>query len=182
MNVVKTDFDDLYVLEPIVHGDERGFFMESYNFKKMKEVGLGFDFVQDNQSRSKKGVLRGLHFQNNPHAQTKLIRVLAGAILDIVVDLRVEKSTYKQCMVLELSASDHKQLLVPKGFAHGFLVLSEFADVLYKTDDYYHPASESGINFLDPALGLTQFLKGIEITLSEKDKNLPFFDQTKFSF
>jgi dTDP-4-dehydrorhamnose 3,5-epimerase len=182
MKVVKTNFDDLYIIEPIVRGDQRGFFMESYNYKEMKEAGLGFDFVQDNQSRSKQGVLRGLHFQNNPHAQTKLIRVLAGAVLDIVVDLRVEKSTFKQSMVLELSGTDHKQLLVPKGFAHGFLVLSEFADVLYKTDEYYHPASEGGINFFDPALGLNQLWKGVEITLSEKDKNLPFFNQIEFTF
>lgn len=182
MKVIKTDFDDLYIIEPIVHGDQRGFFMESYNYKKMEEAGLGFNFVQDNQSRSKKGVLRGLHFQNNPHAQTKLIRVLAGAVLDIVVDLRVEKSTFKQSMLLELSATDNKQLLVPKGFAHGFLVLSEFADVLYKTDEYYYPTSEGGVNFFDSSLGLNQFLKGVEITLSEKDKDLPYLDQMKFSF
>lgn len=182
MKVIATGFDDLFILEPKVLGDERGYFMEAYNFKTLSENGFTYQFIQDNQSRSKKGVLRGLHFQNAPHAQTKLVRVLAGTILDIVVDLRVEKATFKKSFILEMSGENKKQLLVPKGFAHGFLVLSDFADVLYKSDDYYHPQFEGGVNFDDPSLGLRHILKDHEVILSEKDKHLPFFDLANFKF
>ncbi len=177
MKVITTPFDDLLILEPAVHGDQRGYFMESYNKKDMQAAGLNFEFVQDNQSRSKKGVLRGLHFQNIPHAQTKLIRVLAGSILDFVVDLRKEKQTYKKVFTMQLTAEDQRQLLIPKGFAHGFLVTSDYADVFYKTDEYYHSASESGISFFDPEIGLMNHFKNVDLTMSIKDKNLPFINQ-----
>ncbi len=158
-------------------GDERGYFMESYNYKTLYENGIDNKFVQDNQSRSKKGVLRGLHFQNAPYAQTKLIRVLSGSILDIVVDIEEDKSTFKKSFILEMSGENKKQLLVPRGFAHGFLVTSDFAEVLYKTDEYYHPEVEGGINIADPSLGLQHLVNDNEVILSEKDKNLPFFDE-----
>ena len=182
MKINPTDFDDLFVLEPTVFGDERGYFMESYNYKSLREKGIDYQFVQDNQSRSKKGVLRGLHYQNAPYAQAKLVRVLAGTILDIVFDMRKEKSTYRKSFLLEISGENKKQILIPKGFAHGFLVVSDFADVLYKTDEYYHPQAEGGINFADPSLGLQYLIKNNEVTVSEKDKNLPFFDQAKYIF
>jgi dTDP-4-dehydrorhamnose 3,5-epimerase len=182
MKITATGFDDLLILEPRVIGDERGYFMESYNYKTLSEYGIATRFVQDNQSRSRKGVLRGLHFQNAPHAQTKLIRVLSGSILDIVVDMRVDKVTFKKSFVLEMSGENKKQLYVPKGFAHGFLVTSDVAEVLYKTDEYYHPESEGGINFADPSLGLQNLFNTNEVTLSPKDSLLPFFDMIKFRF
>lgn len=182
MKITATGFDDLLILEPKVNGDERGYFMESYNFKTLSEFGITTRFIQDNQSRSKKGVLRGLHYQNAPHAQTKLIRVLSGSILDIVVDMRSEKSTFRKSFILEMSGENKKQLFVPKGFAHGFLVTSDVAEVLYKTDEYYHPESEGGINFADPSLGLQSLFHASEVTLSGKDTNLPFFDKVKFRF
>lgn len=182
MKVIATGFEGLKIIEPEVHGDQRGYFMESYNKRDMLAAGLNYQFVQDNQSRSKKGVFRGLHFQNVPHAQTKLIRVLAGSILDIVLDLRKDEVTYKQAFILPLTSKENKQLLIPKGFAHGFLVTSEFADVLYKTDDYYFPESEAGINFFDPSLKLASQFEGVDIIMSEKDKNLPSFENALSSF
>jgi len=182
MKVIKTEFGDLFIIEPTVLGDERGYFMESYNYKRLCENGIDYKFVQDNQSRSKKGVLRGLHFQNAPHAQAKLVRVISGTILDIVVDIRSDKATFKKSFILEMSGENKKQLLVPSGFAHGFLVMSDYAEVLYKTDEYYHPESEGGINIADPSLGLQHLLKDGEVILSEKDRNLPLFDQVKFRF
>ena len=182
MKISKTEFDDLLIIEPIVHGDQRGYFMESYNKEKLEEAGIKFQFVQDNQSRSRKGELRGLHYQNSPYVQTKLVRVLSGAILDIVVDLRKEKPTFGKKMLIELSAENNKQLLVPKGFAHGFYVLSDFADVLYKTDDYYRPQSEGGVNLLDPVLELNHLIENNQVIMSEKDKSLPNLDNAAFNF
>jgi dTDP-4-dehydrorhamnose 3,5-epimerase len=182
MKIVATEFDDLFILEPKVIGDERGYFMESYSYRTLAQNGITINFIQDNQSRSKKDVMRGLHFQNAPYAQTKLVRVLAGSILDIVVDLRREKSTFGKNLLLELSADNKKQLLVPKGFAHGFLVLSEYAEVFYKTDEFYNPKADGGININDPALGLPDVLSGENLILSEKDKNLPLFSEAKFNF
>jgi len=182
MKIIKTEFDDLFIIEPTVFGDERGYFMEAYNYKTLYEKGIDYKFIQDNQSRSKKGVLRGLHFQNSPHQQAKLVRVISGTIIDIAVDIRRDKATFKKSFVLEMSAESKKQLLVPSGFAHGFLVVSDYAEVLYKTDEYYHPETEGGINFTDPSLGLQHLIDGTEVILSDKDKNLPFFDQVKFGF
>jgi len=182
MKIVATEFDDLFILEPKVLEDERGYFMESYSQKTLSEHGIEITFVQDNQSRSKKGVLRGLHFQNAPHAQTKLIRVLSGAILDIAVDLRRKKSTFGKSFILELTSENKIQLLVPKGFAHGFLVLSESAEVFYKTDEFYNRQADGGINFNDPSLELSEILLVENLTLSEKDKKLPLLADANFNF
>jgi len=182
MKLVETGFDDLFILEPKVFGDARGYFMESYNYNALKEVGIDIRFVQDNQSRSMKNVFRGLHYQNAPYAQTKLIRVLAGSILDIVVDLRKEKSTFGKHYNLELSAENNMQLLVPKGFAHGFLVLSDYAEVFYKTDEFYNPKAEGGISYNDPSIGLSETFSGRDLIVSEKDKNLPGLSNAKFNF
>lgn len=181
MNVVKTGFDDLLIIEPQMLGDERGYFMESYNYKIFSEKGITTRFVQDNQSKSKKGVLRGLHYQNAPYAQSKLIRVLTGSIMDFVLDLRKDKSTFGKIFHFEITAENRKQLFIPKGFAHGFLVLSDFAEVLYKTDEFYNKEAEGGVNFFDPSLELN-FGNKDELLLSEKDKDLPLLNNSKFNF
>lgn len=181
MTITETGFDDLLIIEPQVLGDERGYFMESYNYKTFLEKGITVQFVQDNQSKSKKGVLRGLHYQNAPFAQSKLIRVLTGSIMDYVLDLRKDKSTFGQIFPLEITAENKKQLFIPKGFAHGFLVLSDYAEVLYKTDQFYNKNHEGGINFFDSSLEIN--LDNREsMLLSEKDKNLPLLDNAQFNF
>jgi len=184
MRIVSTDFKDLYVLEPKVIGDSRGYFMESFNRRTMCESGINFDFVfvQDNQSSSKKGVLRGLHYQNAPYAQTKLVRVLSGAILDVVVDLRKEQPTFGKHFSIELSFENKMQVLVPKGFAHGFVVLSQQAEVFYKCDEYYQPMADGGIIYNDPMIGIDWKLRDEEIMLSDKDKLLPKLAGAKFNF
>jgi len=182
MNIVSTDFKGLFVLEPKVLGDTRGYFMESFSKRTLSEAGIDLNFVQDNQSSSKKGVLRGLHFQNAPYAQTKLVRVLSGNILDVAVDLRREEPTFGSYFSVELSAENKKQLLVPKGFAHGFVVLSEQAEVFYKCDEYYNPQADGGILCNDPAIGIDWRFKAEELTLSEKDKNHLTLDLAKFNF
>lgn len=182
MKITRTEFDDLFILEPKIIEDERGYFMESYSQKTLDENGIKIDFVQDNQSKSKKGVVRGLHFQDAPYAQTKLVRVLSGSILDIVVDLRRNKSTFGKYFKLELTAENKKQVLVPKGFAHGFLVLSEYAEVFYKTDEFYNRQADGGINFNDPSLGLSDIIADETLTLSDKDKNLPLLSEANFNF
>ncbi|MEN2983916.1 MAG: dTDP-4-dehydrorhamnose 3,5-epimerase [Dictyoglomaceae bacterium] len=160
----------LIIIEPTVYRDERGFFMETYNLKEFKEVGLNVDFVQDNHSRSKKGVLRGLHFQRR-YPQGKLIRVIRGRIFDVAVDIRKESSTFGKWYGIELSEENKLMFYIPEGFAHGFLVLSEEAEVLYKTTEYYHPEDEGGIIWNDPDIGIKWPLEEIdEIILSEKDK------------
>ena len=179
MKIITTEFDNLFILEPKVIEDERGYFMESYSQKTLSENGIGIDFVQDNQSKSRKGVLRGLHFQNALHAQTKLVRVLSGSILDIVVDLRRGKSTFGKHFNLELSSDNQKQLLVPKGFAHGFLVLSETATFFYKCDNYYNKESEGGIIYNDPTLNIDWGSETTNWIISEKDINLPILDKAK---
>ncbi len=145
---------DLLLIEPRVFDDARGYFFESYNKNAFQKAGINFDFVQDNQSFSKKGVLRGLHFQRPPHSQVKLVRVLSGVIQDVVVDLRKDQPTFGKYFSIELSHENKKQLLVPAGFAHGFLVLSDFADVLYKCDNFYFPKSEAGLRYDDPTIGI----------------------------
>jgi dTDP-4-dehydrorhamnose 3,5-epimerase len=182
MNLQSTDFDGLFILEPKVFGDERGFFMESYNKEHFKKLGIEIDFVQDNQSRSVKNVLRGLHFQNSPKAQTKLVRVLKGTILDVVVDLRKNKLTFGKSFGVELSEQNKKQLLVPKGFAHGFLVLTDIAEVLYKCDEYYSPEAEAGIKYDDPYLKVNWGVPDSNLILSEKDKQYPKFQDVKIAF
>lgn len=182
MKVVETGFEGLFVLEPRVFADERGYFFESFNSQTFKSSGLDFDWVQDNQSHSMRGVIRGLHFQKPPYAQTKLIRVLKGEILDVVVDLRHDMPTYGKSFSVVLSSQNNLQLLVPKGFAHGFSVLSEEADVLYKCDALYNKESESGILFNDALLGIDWQLTKDKMILSEKDLVLPAFDPTQIIF
>jgi len=174
MRVTTTPFRDLVILEPRVFEDNRGYFFESYNEQTFRNLGLNYRFVQDNQSYSTKGVLRGLHFQAPPHAQTKLVRVLSGVIQDVVVDLRSSEPTFGKYFSIALSSTNRKQLLVPKGFAHGFLVLSETADVLYKSDTLYEPSAERGIRFDDNLLNVRWMEKNPdEFFLSEKDRKLP---------
>jgi dTDP-4-dehydrorhamnose 3,5-epimerase len=182
MNITPTEFEGLLILEPACLYDSRGFFMEAYNEKMVNNRGIPVHFIQDNQSYSKKGVIRGLHFQKAPYAQTKLVRVLSGVILDVVVDLRKNQPTYKKVCTIELSAVNRKQLLVPKGFAHGFSVLSPEAEVLYKIDEYYHPEAEEGIFYNDPDLGIDWQLDHEQAVVSEKDLTLPLCKDVQASF
>jgi dTDP-4-dehydrorhamnose 3,5-epimerase len=182
MQVIKTDFPDLVVIEPKVFGDSRGYFFESYNYEEFKNKGIPYVFVQDNQSKSCYGVLRGLHYQLNPYAQTKLIRVLQGIILDVVVDVRKGSPSYGRSFSIELSDDNNKQLLVPRGFAHGFSVLSETAVVLYKCDSVYRPDAERGIIYNDPKLNIDWKIDSKDAILSKKDLvNLPL-DQAEMNF
>jgi dTDP-4-dehydrorhamnose 3,5-epimerase len=182
MTVTQTGFKDLLILSPEVFNDSRGYFMESYNCKTLRNLGVDLTFIQDNESYSKKGVLRGLHFQKNPHAQTKLIRVLQGKILDVVVDLRVSEPTYKKSFSIILSSENKTQLLVPKGFAHGFVVLSESASVLYKCDEYYNKASEGGIRFDDPELNIDWIISKESLIVSDRDRELSNLKDVRYTF
>jgi len=182
MQVETTGFEGLFVLTPSVFADDRGFFFESYNRESYLKAGLDYHWVQDNQSHSKHGVIRGLHFQKAPFAQTKLLWVVQGEILDIVVDLRKGQPTYGKSFSVILTAENKKQLLVPKGFAHGFSVLSASADVMYKCDALYNKQSESGLLFNDPLLNIDWKLSQEEIIVSEKDLVLPTFDNIDANF
>ena len=182
MKVETTGFEGLIVITPSVFSDERGYFFESYNRDTQLKAGLDFQWVQDNQSHSKHGVIRGLHFQKSPFAQTKLVRALQGEILDVVVDLRKGEPTYGKSFSVILTAENKKQLLVPKGFAHGFSVLSDSADVMYKCDALYNKQSESGLIFNDPPLQIDWKLSAAEMIVSEKDLVLPTFDSIDANF
>lgn len=177
MAFIKTNFPDLVVFEPKVFGDDRGYFFESYNQKTFEEAGLFYTWVQDNQSSSTYGVIRGLHFQKGENAQSKLVRCLKGVILDVVVDLRRNSPTFKQVFSIELTSEKNNALLVPRGFAHGFSVLSEKAEVLYKCDNFYNKQSEGGVLYNDPFLNIDWHIeKGKEI-VSEKDLVHAAFNQ-----
>ncbi|HUM66283.1 MAG TPA: dTDP-4-dehydrorhamnose 3,5-epimerase [Chitinophagaceae bacterium] len=182
MPFLATDIPGLLIYEPKVFADSRGYFFESYNADVFKNEGVAIDFVQDNQSSSSYGVIRGLHFQLNPHAQTKLVRVLSGTILDAVVDLRQGSPTYGNHFTIELSAENKKQLLVPRGFAHGFSVISERAEVLYKCDGFYSKASEGGIRFDDPTLNIDWKIPAGRAIVSEKDLVLPGLKECQTNF
>jgi len=182
MNIEQTFIADLVVLSPSVFEDERGYFFEAYNKAKFEQNGIAYQFVQDNQSFSKRGVIRGLHLQDKPFAQAKLVRVLEGEILDVAVDLRKNSSTYGQHYSVRLSAENKKQLMVPHGFAHGFAVLSETASVLYKVDQVYHKESERGIRYDDPALAIDWVVLPEEILVSDKDLVLPDFANCNSQF
>jgi dTDP-4-dehydrorhamnose 3,5-epimerase len=182
MTIETTPIQDLVIINPTVFEDARGYFFEAYNQSTLVTEGININFVQDNQSFSKRGTLRGLHYQNPPFAQTKLVRVLQGEIMDVVVDLRKASPTYGQHFAIRLSAENKKQLLIPHGFAHGFSVLSETAIVFYKCDQFYNKASEGGIRFDDPALNIDW---GIDLTtaiVSEKDQILPLFKDCNSEF
>jgi dTDP-4-dehydrorhamnose 3,5-epimerase len=182
MQIDKTPFKDLVVLTPKIFADNRGYFFESHNNKTLDLAGLRYDWVQDNQSHSTYGVIRGLHFQKNPAAQTKLVRVLQGEILDVVVDLRRSEPTFGQVFSILLSAENKQQLLVPKGFAHGFSVLSETADVLYKCDALYNKESESGICYNDAELAIDWKVPLDQVIVSEKDLVLSSFNDLDSNF
>jgi dTDP-4-dehydrorhamnose 3,5-epimerase len=182
MQIDKTPFKDLVVLTPKIFADNRGYFFESHNNKTLDLAGLRYDWVQDNQSHSTYGVIRGLHFQKNPAAQTKLVRVLQGEILDVVVDLRRAEPTFGQVFSILLSAENKQQLLVPKGFAHGFSVLSETADVLYKCDALYNKESESGICYNDAELAIDWKVPLDQVIVSEKDLVLSSFNDLDSNF
>jgi dTDP-4-dehydrorhamnose 3,5-epimerase len=182
MPFITTDIPNLLVFEPKVFADSRGYFFESYSEKIFEQQGLNIRFVQDNQSSSSYGVIRGLHYQLNPHAQTKLVRVLVGRILDVAVDVRNGSPTYGKYFSIELSDENKKQLLVPKGFAHGFSVLSERAVVMYKCDGFYNKESEGGFRFDDPFLNIDWQVPHDKAIISDKDQVLPFLDSIKTNF
>ena len=170
IKVTACDIEGLYVIEPAVFHDERGYFMETYNQNDFREAGLNMVFVQDNQSASKKGVLRGLHFQIN-YPQDKLVRVVAGEVYDVAVDLRKGSKTYGKWFGVLLSAENKKQFFIPKNFAHGFLVLSDHAEFAYKCTDFYHPNDEGGLSWRDPDINVQWPIpEGMELIISEKDQ------------
>lgn len=175
---IKTDIEGLYIIEPTVFGDNRGFFMETYNYKEFKENGLDMIFVQDNHSKSKKGVLRGIHFQNK-YPQGKLVRVINGTVFDVGVDLRKDSKTYGKWFGLILSAKNKRQFYIPPQFGHGFLVLSDEAEFVYKCTDYYNPEDEGGIIWNDSDININWPIDYIgNVLLSDKDKNWKTLEQT----
>jgi dTDP-4-dehydrorhamnose 3,5-epimerase len=180
MKINKTFIEDLLIIEPQLFKDDRGFFYESYNKNNLDKV-VNVVFVQDNESKSKKGVIRGLHFQKPPYAQTKLIRCISGSILDVVVDLRLKSKTYGKSFSIKLSSENNKQLFVPKGFAHGFQVISDEAIVNYKVDNFYNPKSDSGIIWNDKDLSIDWNLD-IKPVISLKDLKLISFKELKSPF
>jgi dTDP-4-dehydrorhamnose 3,5-epimerase len=182
MNIIKTDFPDLYIIEPKVFEDPRGYFYESYNAKQLEEKGIHTIFRQDNQSKSSYGVLRGLHYQLNPGAQTKLIRVLEGKIWDVIVDIRKGSPTFGKWFGIELTSDNKKQFYIPQGFAHGFSVLSETAVVMYKCDNFYNPQLERGIIYNDPELGIDWKIPSAQAVLSPKDKIHPTLKNADLNF
>lgn len=173
MNVIECAIKDVKIIEPKVFGDARGYFFESWNKKALKEAGIDCNFVQDNESRSRFGVLRGLHYQAAPYTQAKLVRVVLGSVLDVAVDIRKGSPTFGQHVAVELSAENKRQLFVPRGFAHGFVVLSEDVIFAYKCDNTYMPSHERGLAFDDPALGIDWRIKDAEFLLSDKDRKNP---------
>jgi dTDP-4-dehydrorhamnose 3,5-epimerase len=178
MEFVSQSIPDVWVIEPTVHGDERGYFMETFRQDKFeKAIGYPINFVQDNESRSTKGVLRGLHFQLPPHAQSKLVRVIEGTVLDIAVDIRKGSPSFGQHVAVKLSCENKRQMFIPRGFAHGFLVLSEVATFTYKVDNYYSPECDRGLAFDDVSLGINWGLSISEISLSPKDMKQPKLSQ-----
>ena len=169
MEVVTTDIEGVYIIKPRVFGDARGYFFESYSKREFEEKVGKVDFVQDNESMSKKGVMRGLHFQRPPFTQSKLVRCVKGAVLDVAVDIRKGSPTYGKHVAVELTEDNHRQFFVPRGFAHGFAVLSDVAVFQYKCDNFYHPEADGGISILDDSLGIDWRIPTDKAILSEKD-------------
>lgn len=182
MPLIRTSFPGLIIIDPVVINDVRGYFYESYNQKDFSKEGIDINFVQDNQSSSSYGVIRGLHYQADPYAQTKLIRVLSGSILDAAVDIRKNSPTYGKAYTIELSAENKKQLLIPKGFAHGYSVLSETAEVFYKCDEFYNRTSEGGIAYDDQSLNIDWQIPTPKIIISEKDSKHPLLANCNSTF
>ncbi|MBY0482716.1 MAG: dTDP-4-dehydrorhamnose 3,5-epimerase [Chitinophagaceae bacterium] len=182
MRVEQTKLADCIIIHNTVFGDSRGYFFESFNQQTfLEKTGMNINFIQDNQSKSSKGVLRGLHFQHGEHAQAKLVRVLEGKVLDIAVDLRRNSPTFKQHIAIELSADSNTQFFVPRGFAHGFVVLSETATFFYKCDNLYNKTAEGGVIYNDPELNIDWKLTANELLISEKDQVLPSIKQIEDS-
>jgi dTDP-4-dehydrorhamnose 3,5-epimerase len=180
MKIRETGIDGLIVIEPDVYGDSRGYFMESFSDRKFRELtGIEVTFVQDNESKSSYGVVRGLHFQRAPYAQSKLVRVVSGRVLDVAVDLRQGSETYGKHFSIELSGDNHLQMFIPKGFAHGFAVLSEEAVFQYKCDEYYAPESEGSIAWNDPDLAIDWHISQDDVRVSDKDRRSPGFNDYK---
>lgn len=181
MNIIKTDIEDVIIIEPKVFGDHRGWFTETYSKEKFREFDINNDFIQDNHSLSaQKGTLRGLHFQLNPKAQTKLVRCTKGKILDVAVDIREGSPTYKKWVAVELTEENKKQLLVPKGFAHGFITLTDNVEVQYKVDEYYSPENDRSIRYDDPEI---RVVWGVDSPiLSDKDLNAPLLKESDINF
>ena len=173
MQIIDTEISEVKILEPKVFGDARGYFLESWNLNKYREIGLSCNWVQDNESKSRFGVLRGLHFQTAPYTQAKLVRVIEGTVLDVVLDIRKNSATFGKHVAVELSGENKRQLFVPRGFAHGFVTLSESVIFAYKCDNFYMPSHERGVAFNDPALGIDWKINPEEYILSEKDTRNP---------
>lgn len=182
MEIIKTNIEGLLVIQPRVFADARGFFFESYNEKMYRENGIDIRFCQDNQSKSGYGVIRGLHYQLNPHSQSKLVSVIRGAVWDVAVDLRKNSPTFGQWYGVELTEDNHTQFLIPQGFAHGFSVLSEMAVFSYKCDDFYNPTLERGIMFNDPALAIDWKIPAGKEIISDKDMKHPLFTDAEMNF
>ena len=183
MQFIRTEIEDVIIIEPQVHGDDRGYFVETFRADKLEEfLGYKLNFGQDNESKSSKGVLRGLHYQLPPHAQTKLVRVIQGRVLDVAVDIRKNSPTFGQYVAVELSAENKKQLLVPRGFAHGFVVLEDDTIFAYKVDNYYSPQCDRGIAFDDENLNINWILEKEELKLSPKDTTQPKLNETNDLF
>ena len=174
METIKTDIEGVVIIEPRIFRDARGYFFESYSKKEFDEKVAPVDFVKDNESCSTRGVMRGLHFQRPPYTQAKLVRCVKGAVLDVAVDIRKGSPTYGKHVAVELTEDNHRQFFIPKGFAHGFAVLSDVAVFQYKCDEFYHPEADGGISILDGTLGIDWQIDPTEAILSEKDKNHPF--------
>lgn len=175
MDVLKTNIEGLVIIEPRVFKDARGYFFESYSKREFDEKVCPIDFVQDNESCSTKGVMRGLHFQRPPFTQSKFVRCVKGAVLDVAVDIRKGSPTYGQHVAVELTEENHRQFFIPKGFAHGFAVLSDIAVFQYKCDEFYHPEADGGISILDDSLGIDWHIDPADAILSEKDTKHPMF-------
>ena len=183
MEVIKTAIEGLLIIEPTVFGDSRGYFFESYNKQRFNEAtGLDIDFVQDNQSKSCYGVLRGLHFQKPPYAQSKLVRCVRGKVLDVAVDIRKSSPTFGKYVAVELTEDNHRQLFIPHGFAHGFVVLSEEAIFQYKCDNFYHKESEGAIAWNDPEINIDWTIPFDDVMLSDKDKVNPLLKDAEWLF
>tara|TARA_B100000900_G_scaffold406830_1_gene418500 strand:- start:104 stop:655 length:552 start_codon:yes stop_codon:yes gene_type:complete len=182
MKLIETKIKDLKILEPRVFGDNRGYFFESYNQNKFQEIVGKVSFVQDNESKSSKGVLRGLHFQKPPFDQAKLVRCIRGKVLDVAVDVRKRSKTFLKYVTVELSEENKRQLFIPRGFAHGFIVLSDFAVFAYKVDNIYAPEYDAGIKWNDKELNIDWGIEHSQVMVSEKDSNLPYITGFKSPF
>ena len=182
MKFIKTEISDVYIIEPSVFGDARGYFLESYNQKKFEEVVGKTSFVQDNESKSSKGVLRGLHFQKPPFQQAKLVRCIEGEVLDVAVDIRKNSKTYGKHISVKLSGENKHQLFVPRGFAHGFIVISDNATIAYKVDNTYAPNYDAGIRWNDKELNIQWGMLEYQVLVSKKDAELPFFSEFESPF